>query len=74
MPEELVSAGVVMVLHYKVGGHIRRVSALVFTLLPNLSFGVPGAEFTSLLVSVRLGDGFQLAPTPDLGGRHPWAG
>jgi len=63
VPEEVTSAGAVMVLHYKTTA----VPALVFTLLPNLTFGVSGAEFSSVLVSVLLGLGFQLAPRADWG-------
>jgi hypothetical protein len=62
VPENLTSSGAVMVLHYKDESGNRRFPALVFTLLPNLTFGVPGAEFSSVLVSVLLGQGFQLVP------------
>lgn len=65
VPDELTSAGAVMVLHYNDDSGSRTVPALVFTLLPNLTFGVPGAEFSSVLVSVLLGQGFQLVPRPD---------
>lgn len=64
--EELTSTGATMVLHYKDAGRIRRLPALVFTLLPNLTFGVPGAESSSVLVSILLGQGFQLALGADL--------
>lgn len=66
VPEELASAGGVMVVRCQEGGRTWTMPALVFTLLPNLTFGVPGAEFTSLLVSVLLGQGFQLAPRADM--------
>ena len=64
--EEVTSTGATMVLHYKEAGRIRRLPALVFTLLPNLTFAVPGAEFSSVLVSILLGQGFQLALGADL--------
>lgn len=66
LPEELTSAGAIMVVHYNEGTRNLALPALVFTLLPNLTFGVPGAEFTSLLVSILLGQGFQLAPRADM--------
>jgi hypothetical protein len=64
--EELTSAGAMMVLHYKEAGRTRRLPALVFTLLPSLTFAAPGAEYSSVLVSLLLGQGFQLALGGDL--------
>lgn len=64
--EEVTSAGAMMVLHYKDAGRSCLLLALVFTLLPNLTFGVPGAEFSSVLVSLLLTQGFQLALGADV--------
>jgi hypothetical protein len=61
MPEELKSVAAMMTLHYEDTAGRQTLPVLVFTLLPNLTFGVPGGEFTSVLVSALLAQGFQLA-------------
>lgn len=54
------SVGARLVLHNRDGSE-RNVAVLAYTLVPNMVFGEPDGEMTSVLVSALLNHGFQLS-------------
>lgn len=61
VPADMTSVGARMVFSKRGGSGRRSIAVLAYTQVPNLVFGEPGGEVTSVLVSALLGRGFQLS-------------